>query len=77
MYACVWVVCVWVVCVCFHYCTLLFSVAPPLFVIEFLHRVVDVLTDYLGECTEIKIKDHYVIVYEVSRGWEGPLHHSV
>ena len=34
--------------------------------------MVDVLTDYLGECTEVKIKDHYVIVYEVRRGgWGG------
>ena len=54
------------------YCyTPLTSSAPPLFVIEFLHRVVDVLTDYLGDCTEAKIKDHYVIVYEVSRGERG------
>eukprot|EP00731_Ephydatia_muelleri_P023770 Em0016g41a len=48
-----------------HFLAVLQSEAPPLFVIEFLHRVVDVLTDYLGECTEVKIKDHYVIVYEL------------
>lgn len=29
------------------------------------------LTDYLGECSEVKIKDHYVIVYEVSNVQRG------
>lgn len=48
-----------------HFLAVLQSEGPPLFVIEFLHRVVDVLTDYLGECSEVKIKDHYVIVYEL------------
>ena len=38
---------------------------PPLFVIEFLHRIMDVFTEYFGECSELKIKDHYVTVYEV------------
>ena len=38
---------------------------PPLFVIEFLHRVVDIFADYFSECTEQRIKDNYVIVYEV------------
>ena len=38
---------------------------PPLFAIEFLHRVVDIFTDYFGECNEQRIKEHYVIVYEV------------
>lgn len=37
----------------------------PLFVIEFLHRVVDIIVDYFGDCTENTIKDHYVIVYEL------------
>ena len=41
-----------------------FSV-PPLFVIEFLHRVMDILEDYFGECNESIIKENYVIVYEV------------
>jgi AP-3 complex subunit mu len=40
---------------------------PPLFVIEFLHRVVDILEDYFGECNETVIKEHYVIVYEVTQ----------
>ena len=43
---------------------------PPLFVIEFLHRIVDIFTQYFSECTEQRIKDHYVIVYEVTT-WEG------
>lgn len=38
---------------------------PPLFVIEFLHRVVDNFEDYFNECNESVIKEHYVIVYEL------------
>ncbi|XP_078686355.1 AP-3 complex subunit mu-1-like isoform X1 [Branchiostoma floridae x Branchiostoma belcheri] len=38
---------------------------PPLFVIEFLHRVVDTFTDYFGDGGETAIKDNYVIVYEL------------
>lgn len=37
----------------------------PLFVIEFLHRVVDTFEDYFGDCTESLIKEHYVMVYEL------------
>lgn len=37
----------------------------PLFVIEFLHRVVDTFEDYFSECTESVIKDNYVVVYEL------------
>ena len=44
---------------CFHF------TVPPLFVIEFLHRVMDIFTDYFGDCSEQRIKDNYVIVYEV------------
>jgi len=39
---------------------------PPLFVIEFLHRVVDTFEDYFSECSENVVKDNYVVVYEVS-----------
>ena len=39
---------------------------PPLFVVEFLHRVVDTFEDYFSECTESIIKEHYVVVYEVN-----------
>ncbi|XP_059480324.1 AP-3 complex subunit mu-1 isoform X2 [Neocloeon triangulifer] len=37
----------------------------PLFVVEFLHRVVDTFEDYFSECTESIIKEHYVVVYEL------------
>lgn len=48
------------------YPNILYLVAvPPLFVIEFLHRVVDTFEDYFGECTESIIKENYVVVYEV------------
>ncbi|KAL1491936.1 hypothetical protein ABEB36_012453 [Hypothenemus hampei] len=38
---------------------------PPLFVIEFLHRIVDTFQDYFSDCTESIIKENYVIVYEL------------
>ena len=38
---------------------------PPLFVIEFLHRVADTFEDYFNETTETTIKDNYVVVYEL------------
>lgn len=38
---------------------------PPLFVIEFLHRVVDTFCDYFSECTESIVKENYVVVYEL------------
>jgi hypothetical protein len=44
----------------------IFLVAP-LFVIEFLHHIMDVLEDYFGECNETSIKDNYIIVYEVKK----------
>lgn len=46
-------------------CVTLITV-PPLFVIEFLHRVVDTFEDYFSECSENVVKDNYVVVYEVS-----------
>ncbi|XP_056465431.1 AP-3 complex subunit mu-1-like isoform X4 [Gadus chalcogrammus] len=39
--------------------------APPLFVIELLHRVVETFQDYFGECSETVIKDNVVTVYEL------------
>nr|CAD7193712.1 unnamed protein product [Timema douglasi] len=53
-----------------HRCSMFFVAAcmtevPPLFVIEFLHRVVDTFEDYFSECTESIIKEHYVVVYEL------------
>ncbi|KAJ0974683.1 hypothetical protein J5N97_016648 [Dioscorea zingiberensis] len=38
---------------------------PPLMAIEFLCRVADVLTDYLGSLNEDLIKDNFVIVYQL------------
>ncbi len=38
---------------------------PPLFVIEFLHRVIDTFIDYFGECSESIVKENYVVVYEL------------
>ena len=38
---------------------------PPLLVVEFLHRIMDIFTEYFNECTEQRIKEHYVTVYEV------------
>ena len=38
---------------------------PPLFVIEFLHRVVDTFTEYFNSCNETSIKEHVVVVFEV------------
>ena len=38
---------------------------PPLLVVEFLHRIMDIFTEYFSECTEQRIKEHYVTVYEV------------
>ena len=43
---------------------------PPLFVIEFLHRVVDTFTEYFSSCTETSIKDNVVIVFEVRKKGE-------
>ncbi|KAL5276547.1 AP3M2 family protein [Megaselia abdita] len=37
----------------------------PLFVIEFLHKVVDTFEDYFSDCTETVIKDNYVVIYEL------------
>uniref|UniRef100_A0A914WDF8 MHD domain-containing protein n=1 Tax=Plectus sambesii TaxID=2011161 RepID=A0A914WDF8_9BILA len=39
--------------------------APPLMVIEFLHRVVDTFKEYFDECSDSSIKDNYVIVFEL------------
>lgn len=41
------------------------SEVPPLFVVEFLHRVFDTLSDYFGECTESNVKENCVVVYEL------------
>uniref|UniRef100_H2YJ83 MHD domain-containing protein n=1 Tax=Ciona savignyi TaxID=51511 RepID=H2YJ83_CIOSA len=37
----------------------------PLFVIEFLHRIMDTFVEYFNECSERVIKENYVVVYEL------------
>jgi AP-3 complex subunit mu len=39
---------------------------PPLFVVEFLHRVVDTFEDYFSECSETAIKENYVVATEAN-----------
>ena len=41
---------------------------PPLLVIEFLHRIMDIFADYFGEFSDQKIRDNFVVVYEVRTG---------
>lgn len=43
-----------------------FFAVPPLFVVEFLHHILNLFDDYFHECNESTIKENYVIVYEVS-----------
>ena len=38
---------------------------PPMFVIEFLNRVVDMFCGYFGSCTEVSIKENFVTVYQI------------
>jgi AP-3 complex subunit mu len=38
---------------------------PPMLVIEFLHRIADVLQEYLGPPDEVKIKDAFSTVYQI------------
>ncbi|KAI9105708.1 Mu homology domain-containing protein [Phlyctochytrium arcticum] len=38
---------------------------PPMSIIQFLHRMVDLLVDYFGTVSEASIKDNFVIVYEL------------
>ncbi|KAB7497108.1 UNVERIFIED_CONTAM: hypothetical protein RMT77_004930 [Armadillidium vulgare] len=47
------------------YVAVVMTEVPPLFVIEFLHRVVDTFEDYFGESGESVIKENYVVVYEI------------
>merc|ERR1712070_459412 len=37
----------------------------PLLVIEFIHRICDVLKDYLGEVREDVVKENFVLVYQL------------
>ncbi|XP_046844912.1 AP-3 complex subunit mu-1-like [Xenia sp. Carnegie-2017] len=41
-----------------------YLIIPPLFVIEFLHQVVDLIIEYFSDCTETIIKENCVILLE-------------
>ena len=41
--------------------------SPPLMVIEFLHRIFDVFTDYFGDVHEASVKRNFSTVYQVRR----------
>ena len=49
-----------------------FISVPPLFVIEFLHRVFETFVDYFSDCNEQIINDHIVVVFEVKKIYESP-----
>ena len=42
-----------------------FVKVSPLFILEILHRIVDIFEDYFNECNESSLKENFVIVYEV------------
>ena len=46
-------------------CSLGLPQSPPLFVLEFLHRVADVFIDYFGSLKEGTIRDNFSTVYQV------------
>ncbi|XP_065170112.1 AP-3 complex subunit mu-1 [Atheta coriaria] len=48
-----------------HFVAVCMEEMPPLFVVEFLHRIVDTFQDYFNDCTETIIKENYVVVYEL------------
>ena len=52
--------------------TNVFTKAPPSSVLHFLHRVVELLTDYFGSVSEGVIKENFVIVYEVQTTRQRP-----
>ncbi|KAI7862772.1 CBN-APM-3 protein [Spinellus fusiger] len=37
----------------------------PMLVFEFIHRIIDILTDYLKEVSEISIRENFVTVYQL------------
>lgn len=43
-------------------------------VFEFIHRIMDILTDYLGEVSESSIRENFVTVYQV---WNARITRSV
>lgn len=41
------------------------SSLDPLFIVEFLHRIVDIVQNYFGDCNENLMKENLVTVYEL------------
>ncbi|CEI94906.1 hypothetical protein G6F70_004747 [Rhizopus microsporus] len=37
----------------------------PMLIFEFIHRIIDILTDYLGDVSESSIRDNFVTVYQL------------
>jgi AP-3 complex subunit mu len=48
-----------------HFVSVVKEEVSPLLIVEFLHRVVDIFEDYFSGCSEVLIKEHYVVVYEL------------
>lgn len=45
---------------------------PPLLVVEFLHRVVDLFHDYFGGADDTAIKENFSTVYQVGTSYQLP-----
>ena len=41
------------------------EIVDPMLIFEFIHRIIDILTDYLGDVSETSIRDNFVTVYQV------------
>lgn len=41
------------------------EIVDPMLIFEFIHRIIDILTDYLGDISESSIRDNFVTVYQV------------
>lgn len=48
-----------------HLLTLCCLLVDPLLVFEMIHRIIDILVDYLGDVSEVSIRDNFVTVYQV------------
>jgi AP-3 complex subunit mu len=46
----------------------MFLPVDPLLVFEMIHRIIDILVDYLGDVSEASIRDNFVTVYQVLHG---------
>jgi AP-3 complex subunit mu len=49
-----------------YFIAVVINEVSPLFVVEILHRAVDIFEDYFGECNETVLKENFVVVYEVN-----------